>query len=54
MCACVVIPFILDVKLVGVTAGVTQEIDHTVFFHLPSAVYALTFTVQEMQGEILY
>ena len=52
MCVCDVIPFILDVKLVGVTAGVTQEKGHTVFFH--SAVYALTFTVQVMQGEMLY
>ena len=54
MCVCDVIPFILDVKLVGVTAGVTQEKGHTVFFHLPSAVYALTFTVQVMQEEMLY
>ena len=54
MCACVVIPFILDVKLVGVTAGVTQEKRHTVFFRLFSAVYVSIFTVQVIQGEILY
>ena len=29
MCVCVVIPFILDVRLVGVPAGVTQEEGHT-------------------------
>ena len=36
---CVVIPFILDVRLVDAPAGVTQEgkITHD-FFHLPSAV----------------
>ena len=33
---CVVISFILDVRLVDVPAGVTQEEDHTGFFiHLP-------------------
>ena len=40
---CVVIPFILDVRLVDVPAGVTQEEDHTGFLHLPSAVFALNF-----------
>ena len=51
---CVVIPFILDVRLVDVPAGVTREKGHTGFFHLSSAVLALIFTVQVMQGEILY
>ena len=41
---CVFFPFILDVKLVDVPAGVTQEEDHTGFpIHLPSAVLALIF-----------
>ena len=33
-----VIPFILDVWLVDVPAGVTQEEGHTGFLHLPSAM----------------
>ena len=38
---CVVIPFILDVRLVDVPAGVTQEEGHTGFLtHLPCAVLA--------------
>ena len=32
---CVVIPFILDVRLVDVPAGVTQEEDHTGFLAVP-------------------
>ena len=31
-CVCVVIPSILDVRLVDVPAGVTQEEGHTGFF----------------------
>ena len=31
MCVCVVIPFILDVRLVNVPSGVTQEVGHTGF-----------------------
>ena len=42
MCVCVIIPFILDVRLVDAPAGVTQE-GHTGFLHLPSAVLALIF-----------
>ena len=42
-CVCVVIPFILDVRYVDVSAGVAQEEGHTGFFHLPSAVLALIF-----------
>ena len=39
---CVVIPFVLDVRLVNVPAGVTQGKRHTGFvIHLPSAVLAL-------------
>ena len=40
---CVVIPFILDVRLVDAPAGVTQEQGHTGLLHLPSAVLALIF-----------
>ena len=38
----VVIPFILDVRLVDARAGITQEEGHIEFLHLPSAVPALT------------
>ena len=44
VCVCVVMPFILDVRLVDVPAGVTQEKGHTGFLHLPSAVLALVFS----------
>ena len=44
VCVCVIIPFILDVRLVDVPAGVTQEEGNTGFLtHLPSAVLALIF-----------
>ena len=46
---CVVIPFISDVRLVDVPAGVTQEEGHTVFLHLPSAVLALFFFARRNQ-----
>ena len=46
---CVVIPFILDVRLVDVPAGVTQEEGHTGIIHLPSAVLALTFLARRIQ-----
>ena len=36
----VVIPFILNVRLVDVPAGVTQEEGHTRLLHLSSAVLA--------------
>ena len=38
---CVVITFIVDLKLVDVPAGVTQEEGRTGFFNLPFAVLAL-------------
>ena len=38
VCLCIAIPFTLDVRLVDVPAGVTQEEGHTGFLHLPSAV----------------
>ena len=37
------IPFFLDVRLLDVPAGVTQEEGHTGFLRLPSAVLALIF-----------
>ena len=48
MYVCVVIPFILDVSLVDVPAGVTQEEGHTGFLHLPSAVLALIFLARRI------
>ena len=47
---CVVIPFILNVRFVGVSAGVTQEEGHTGFLHIPSAVFALTFFSRRFQS----
>ena len=45
----VVIPFILNVRLVDAAAGVTQEEGHTGFLHLPSAVLALIFITRRIQ-----
>ena len=53
MCVCVAIPFILDVRLVDVPAGVTQEEGHTGFLHLPSAVLALIFLVRRIHQPFL-
>ena len=44
-----VISFILDVGLVGVPAGVTQEEGHTGFLHLPSAMLTLFFLAIRIQ-----
>ena len=53
VCVCVVCvcchPFILDVRFVDVSAGVTQEKGHTGFLHLPSAVLALIFLAGRIQ-----
>ena len=59
MCVCVCVfiklhitffPFILDVRLVDVPAGVTQEEGHTGFLiHLLSAVLALIFLARKIQ-----
>ena len=49
MCVCVVIPFILDVRLVDVPAGVTQEEGRTGFLHLPHVVLALIFIARRIQ-----
>ena len=50
MCVlCAVFPFILDVRLVNVPAGVTQEEGHTGFLiHLLSAVLALMFLARRI------
>ena len=49
MCVCVVIPFILDVRLVDMPTGVTEEEGHTGFLHLPSAVLVLIFIARRIQ-----
>ena len=45
----VVIPFILDVRLVDAPVGVAQEEGHTGFLHLPSAVLALICIARKIQ-----
>ena len=52
VCVCFVIPFILDVRLVDVPAGVTQEEGHTGFLHIPSAVLALSFIARRIQPSL--
>ena len=50
MCVCVVFSFILNVRLVDVPAGVTQEEGHTGFLiHIPSTVLALIFFARRIQ-----
>ena len=46
---CVVILFILNVRLLDVPTGVAQEEGHTGFFHLPSAVLALIFLARRIK-----
>ena len=48
-CVCIVIPFILDVRLVDAPDGVTQKESCTGFLHLPSAVLALIFIEKRVQ-----
>ena len=49
-CVCVIFPFILDVWLVDVPAGVTQEEGHTGFLiHLPFAVLPFIFIARRIQ-----
>ena len=48
-CVCVLIPFILDVKLGDAPAGVPQGEGHPEFLLLPSAVLALTFIASRIQ-----
>ena len=52
MCVCVYCHpiFILDVRLVGAPAGVTQEEGRTRFLHLLSAVLALFFIASIVSG----
>ena len=52
VCVCVFFPFILDVRLVDVPAGVTQEEGHTGFVYLPSAVLALIFLARRIQPSL--
>ena len=47
---CVFIPFILDVRLVDVPAGVTQREGHTGFLNLLSALLALIFLARMIQS----
>ena len=50
VCVCAAFPFILDVSLVDVPAGVTQEKGHTGFLiHLPSAVLAFICLARRIQ-----
>ena len=49
----IVIPFILDVKLVDAPAGVTQEEGHTGYLHLASAMLAFIFLVRGIQPSSL-
>ena len=49
---CVVIPFILDIRLVNASAGVTQEEGHTEFLHLSSAVLAFIIIARRMQPSL--
>ena len=47
---CIFFPFILDVRLVDVPAGVTQEEGNAGFLiHLPSAVLAFIFLARKFQ-----
>ena len=50
MCVCVVIPLILDVRLVDAPVGVTQEECHTGFVHLPSAMLVFIFIARRFQS----
>ena len=50
VCVCVVIPFVLDVRLVDAPAAVTQEEGHSGCLHLPSEVFALFFIVRRSQS----
>ena len=53
MCVCVVIPFILDVRiLVDAPAGVTQEEGHAGILHLPSARPALILIARRIQPSL--
>ena len=49
---CVVIPYILYVRLVDVPAGVTKKEGHTRFLHLLSAMFALFFFARRIQPSL--
>ena len=51
VCVCVVIPFVMDVRLVDAPAGVTQG--HTGFLHLPSAVLAFILIATQKDSAVL-
>ena len=48
----VITPYILDARLVGAPAGVTQEEGHTAFLYLPSAVLAFIFIAERIQPSL--
>ena len=48
---CVAIPFILDVRVVDVPAGITQEEGHTGFLLLPSAAFTFIFIARRIHGK---
>ena len=52
VCVYVVIPFILDVRLVDAPAGVTQEEGLTGFLHLSSAVLVLFSIARRIQPSL--
>ena len=45
---CVVVRYILDVRLVDAPAEVTQEESHTGFYHFPSAILVLVFLARRI------
>ena len=49
---CVVIPFILEARLVDAPAGFTREEGHTGFLHQPSAVLGLIFVARMIQPSL--
>ena len=51
-CVCVIFPFILDVRRLDASAGVTQEEGRTGFLHLPSAVPALILIARRIQPSL--
>ena len=48
----VVIPFILDARLLDAPVGVTQDEVHTGFIYVPSAVLALIFIARRIQPSL--
>ena len=52
VCVCVVVPFILDMRLVDASAGITQEEGHTGLLHLHPAGLALIFIARRIQQSL--